>query len=60
MHYLNGPLYHSDLQRNYMDEQIEDLYEMLLLIKEGLFHVKNDTPIQRMRPLYKACPPPNK
>lgn len=45
---------------HFVDEQIEDLYEMLLLFKEGLFHVKNDTPKQGMRPLYRAWPPHNK
>lgn len=43
-----------------MKEQIEDLYEILLLFNEGLSHVKNDTPIQGMRALYRACPPPKK
>lgn len=38
-----------------MDELTEDLYVMLLLFNEGLFHVKNDSLIQGMRPLYKAC-----
>lgn len=33
---------------------------MLLLLNEGLSHVKNDIPIEGMRPLYKACPPPKK
>lgn len=43
-----------------MEEQIEDLHEMLLLFNEGLSHVKCDTPIQGMRALYRARPPPKK
>lgn len=43
-----------------MEEQIEDLDEMLLLFNEGLSHVKYDTPIQGMRALYRARPPPKK
>lgn len=63
MDYLNRPLYRFDLQRNYkdshfMDVQTEDLHEMMLLLNEGLSHVKNDTPIEGMRPLYRTCPPP--
>lgn len=37
-----------------MDELTEAFYGMLLLFNEGLFHVKDDTLIQGMRPLYKA------
>lgn len=42
----------------FTDEQTENVYEMMLLFNEGLSHVKNNTSMQGMRPLYKVCSPP--